>query len=321
LAFALYDADVAGTELYREVQSVVIDEGRFTAHIGDVTTLDLSLFRDHTDVWVGIAVDGGTELPRFALGTVPYAAYAEYAGDATTVGGTGLSGLQARVADACSAGESIRSIADDGTVACEPDTDTTYAPGTGLSHAGTTVAITPAAVQVRVTSSCDAGSAIRAIADDGTVTCEPDDQGVTSVVPGAGLSGSTTAGVVSLAVDTAAIQARVTGTCDPKEAISAIDEAGQVTCEAMPTALSRILVTESVSVPASSASGDVEADCDDSLPTTDSVISGACSPGNSSVDLAGAIPDLAGNAWRCNFFNPTAVQRVVTAYAVCGELQ
>lgn len=55
---------------------------------------------------------------------------------------TALQTQTAPLANACSAGSAIRSIAADGTVACEiddnTDTNTTYTPGTGMSLVGTT---------------------------------------------------------------------------------------------------------------------------------------------------------------------------------------
>jgi hypothetical protein len=63
-------------------------------------------------------------------------------------------------------------------VTCETDddTNTTYTAGTGLDLTGTTFSVN-STVQQRVTGSCSAGSSIRAIAADGTVTCEADDEG------------------------------------------------------------------------------------------------------------------------------------------------
>jgi hypothetical protein len=81
--------------------------------------------------------------------------------------------------------------------------------------------------QTRVAATCAAGSSIRAIATDGTVTCEADDGGPGGVTYTAG-AGLTLAGS-EFSVNTAAIQSRVTGTC-AAGAISAIAANGTVTC-------------------------------------------------------------------------------------------
>jgi len=80
--------------------------------------------------------------------------------------------------------------------------------GTGLSGGGASGDVTLSAdttyLQRRVSDSCAAGSSIRAIAADGTVTCETDDVGsgdITSVVAGTGLNGGATSGDATLNVD------------------------------------------------------------------------------------------------------------------------
>jgi hypothetical protein len=92
----------------------------------------------------------------------------------------------------------------------------------------------PEDVQERVTGSCAAGSSIRAIAADGTVSCEIDDAGtgdITGVAAGTGLVGGGSAGDVSLSVDTTVIQRRIGATCAAGSSIRAIAADGAVTCE------------------------------------------------------------------------------------------
>ena len=126
-------------------------------------------------------------------------------------------------------------------------------------------------VQARVSGSCSAGSSIRDISAAGAVTCETDDGSVTSVASGAGLTGGpiTASGTLSIAtggvtsamvadgtvanidlaanavnagnivdgsigsadVNTAQVQARVSGSCAAGSSISAIAANGTVSCE------------------------------------------------------------------------------------------
>ena len=97
-----------------------------------------------------------------------------------------------------------------------------------------TIAADTTYLQRRVSGTCAAGSSIRVINADGTVTCETDDGGagtVTSVGSGTGLTGGpiTTSGTLS--VNTAVIQQRVSGNCAVGSSIRAIAVDGTVTCQ------------------------------------------------------------------------------------------
>lgn len=77
----------------------------------------------------------------------------------------------------------------------------TYTAGSGLLLTGSAFAVDPTFVQRRVTTACAAGSAIRALAQDGVPTCQTSGAGdITSVTAGSGLAGGGTTGDVSLAV-------------------------------------------------------------------------------------------------------------------------
>ncbi len=127
--------------------------------------------------------------------------------------------LQRRVTPGCAVGSFITAIAADGTPTCATPssgaggTVTSITAGTGLTGGtitGTgTVAVNTALVQSRVTASCAAGSSIRAIAADGTVTCQIDNVGsggsgtVTSINTGSGLTGGpiSTTGTIGLTLN------------------------------------------------------------------------------------------------------------------------
>ncbi len=133
--------------------------------------------------------------------------------------------LQRRVSSSCTAGSSIRAIAADGTVTCETDDNTTYTAGTGLALDGTQFSADTTYIQRRVSDSCTAGSYIRAIAADGMVTCETDNN--TTYLAGTGLDlvGST------FSVDPLEVQSRVSGVCGAGYAIRTVNANGTVVCE------------------------------------------------------------------------------------------
>lgn len=80
--------------------------------------------------------------------------------------------------------------------------------GTGLTGGGAsgevTLAVNPAVVQSRVTTTCAAGQAIRSIAESGTAVCEPIPPpaggDITGVTAGTGLTGGGASGEVTLSV-------------------------------------------------------------------------------------------------------------------------
>jgi hypothetical protein len=166
LRFALYDDPGTGTQVGGtvEVEDVLVSDGVFTVE------LDFGDPFDGTPLWLEIGVRPGAEVgpytvlsPRQRLSPAPYAAYA------TRASWAGLVGVPAGL--------------DDG------DDDTTYTAGTGLSLVGAEFQVVTSTVQLRVAEACPPGSSIRAIGQDGTVTCEEDDVG-TGVGSGWSLTGN-----------------------------------------------------------------------------------------------------------------------------------
>lgn len=121
--------------------------------------------------------------------------------------------VQARVSEACAAGQAVRAVAADGSVTCTSVGSgdiTGVTAGNGLQGGATSgnveLAIDPAKTQARVTGSCPAGQSIREIKQDGSVTCEVDDvgSGGTTYTAGAGLTLSGSQFSVKFAGDGAA---------------------------------------------------------------------------------------------------------------------
>ncbi len=91
----LFDASADGASLHVEALVVDVDNGYFSAELGTGDLLDLAIFRDNTDVWVEVTVDDDVLSPRIQFGSVPYAAYANWAGNAGMLEGLTAAELQA----------------------------------------------------------------------------------------------------------------------------------------------------------------------------------------------------------------------------------
>jgi hypothetical protein len=104
------------------------------------------------------------------------------AGTGITVGADTVSAdttyLQRRVSSSCAAGSAISAIAVDGSVTC--DSDLVYIAGLGITISTNTISADTTYLQRRVSASCGVGSSIRAIAADGSVTCQTDSTGITN---------------------------------------------------------------------------------------------------------------------------------------------
>ena len=180
LEFRLYNALSSGTQVGSTVtkEDVTVAIGLFTVQ------LDFGNVFDGTALYLEIAVRPGaseeaytTLTPRQPLTPTPYALYS-----ATAPWG-GLTGVPAGFADGVDNGEA-------------------YAAGTGLTLVSNQFSVNTAEMQTRVADTCPAGSAMSAIAADGSVTCESVGTGdITGVTAGIGLGGGAIAGNATLDVD------------------------------------------------------------------------------------------------------------------------
>lgn len=157
LLMTLYDAE--GGALFAYSTSAVLVGGAFSVYLGDATNpVDLALFRDHSQLELGVAVDGGPELtPRFPIATAPFAAFAqhamvaEHALSAGAVAWSDVGGVPAGFADGVDADTLGGLSCANGQVAkfsgggwsCGDDAASTYSPasGGGLSLSGTAFSV------------------------------------------------------------------------------------------------------------------------------------------------------------------------------------
>lgn len=94
--FRLYDDAEGATVLWEDTLNVRLEAGYFTVYLGASAPLDLSLFKDHS-AYLGIKVGSDEEMALLHLATVPYAAFASYAGDAATLGGQNRETLSSEI--------------------------------------------------------------------------------------------------------------------------------------------------------------------------------------------------------------------------------
>ena len=231
------------TDVYDgDITTVTVNDGL----LGGGTNGDISLSVDFSTVQMRSAsmecASGSYVQSIFANGTVGCKPDENSGGDITSITvSTGLTGsatsgdaslgidyntVQQRVGSSCTAGSSIRVINNDGTVECELDNDsggdiTSVIASNGLIGGGQVGALSISAntsyLQKRIINSCDVGSSIRSINEDGSVSCEIDtDSGgdITSIITNNGIIGGSTSGDVSLSINTSYVQNRVVGKCD-----------------------------------------------------------------------------------------------------------
>jgi hypothetical protein len=197
--------------------------------VGDVAAGDLQRRITGTctgQVMTAVAADGTVTCEPAGVGDIT----AVTAGAGLTGGGTAgdvilaanFSAVQARVATTCAAGSSIRAIAADGGVTCQPDTDsggditsvlTPAASGLtgGAATGAVTLGIDDTVIQRRVGSACLPGQSIRQVNANGSVTCTRPADFLRPAVRGTG-NAITITGTGFVTVATTTITAPVAGT-------------------------------------------------------------------------------------------------------------
>lgn len=166
VTFSLYDGLVGGVALYTEQQVITPENGLFTTYLGkEGSGLDLALFAQNSEVFLGLSVANDAEMiPRFQLGSVPFAAHALSAANASALDGspasdfsrashqhdfTTLTNLPADFADGV-------------------DDNTTYAAGPGLAlNANNELSVDATAIEAYARNVClDSEAEATALLDD-----------------------------------------------------------------------------------------------------------------------------------------------------------
>lgn len=109
-----------------------------------------------------------------------------------------------------------------------------------MSDSVTSTEIDETTVQRRVSGSCNAGDFVTGIQADGTPVCEGEIGDLEGVDAGSGLTGGGGSGTPTLAIDSSAVQERVTGTCAPGMKLSGINVDGNLDCQVLPVGVAWI---------------------------------------------------------------------------------
>ncbi|MDP6945565.1 MAG: hypothetical protein QF464_15560, partial [Myxococcota bacterium] len=120
-SFALYTAEGDTVPLWAELVTLDVRDGAFTTYLGATAPVMPQLEAANGPLWLGVALDGGTEMGRVSLGAVPYAARAAVA---ETVGihehaANSVSGV-VPAGQSCPAGQVLTGFDASGQLICTP---------------------------------------------------------------------------------------------------------------------------------------------------------------------------------------------------------
>ena len=119
--FTLYPSQSAPSAVWSETQSVNVWEGRFMVYLGASVPLSTELLSQEHDLWLAIKVGMDPPMERIPLGTVPFAAFAQFCGsvpahnhEVTDVSGVVSAGQK------CQIGQVVVGFDAQGKSICEP---------------------------------------------------------------------------------------------------------------------------------------------------------------------------------------------------------
>ena len=97
VSFTLFSDGGATQALWQETVTLDVVEGVFALELGTTVPLNLDVFANYPAVHLEIQVADDSPMDLVPLGHVPYAAWAEQAADADTLGGSSLADIQAEI--------------------------------------------------------------------------------------------------------------------------------------------------------------------------------------------------------------------------------
>ncbi len=89
--FVLYGDAGGSTVLYSETAFVIFEGGYFTEYLGPI---NLETFDSRGSLYLSMNVNGDGEMPLIQVGTVPFAGFADYCGEANTLSGQTAAQIQ-----------------------------------------------------------------------------------------------------------------------------------------------------------------------------------------------------------------------------------
>ncbi len=82
VTYRVYSSSSATAALWEGTITTTFTQGLFTSYLGQDDPINLVIFRDYSNIWIGVSIAGGAELGRFRVATAPFAGFADYCGEA-----------------------------------------------------------------------------------------------------------------------------------------------------------------------------------------------------------------------------------------------
>lgn len=173
-SFSLYGAEADTVPVWAELVTLDVRAGAFTTYLGATAPVMPQLEAANGPLWLGVSIDGGTEMGRIALGAVPYAARAAVA---ETVGiHEHASAFPA--GQSCPGGQVLTGFDANGQLLCKVPPGST---ATGFALAGTSCSVGqmmvgvdgsgyPLCAEVPITGGGGGGLSTQSCASDEVVT-------------------------------------------------------------------------------------------------------------------------------------------------------